>query len=85
VKLYCSHRTCSHCGQGLLFVFKNMSAEQLYLYCQECQHGWEDAEQWQDETCAFPAQTEDFESVPAAWHDIEDQLWQRYASRVLEQ
>lgn len=85
MKLYCSHRTCSLCGQGPLFVFKNMSAESLYLYCQECGHGWEDAERWHDQACAFLAPSEAFESVPAGWHDIEEQLWQRYASQVLEQ
>jgi hypothetical protein len=83
--LYCSDRICSHCGQGRLFVFKNTSAEQLYLHCAECEYGWDDAERWHDQGSGFLTLTEEFEAVPASWVDIEDQCWQRYASQELHE
>ena len=83
--LYCSQRICPLCGRGRLFVFKNTSTEQLYLHCQECEHGWDDAEQWYDRASAFPTLSAPFEAIPASWFDIEDQGWQRYALQVLHQ
>ena len=85
MKLYCSHRICSCCGKGRLFVYKNTVVDCLYLHCQECEYGWDNAEQWYDRDSAFLTRTEDFEAVPASWYDIEDQLWQRYGSQTLQQ
>jgi hypothetical protein len=63
---------------------KDLSAERLYLHCEECESGWYDPREVDDLTAKFLTLDEDFETEPATWDDIEKADWQQYAVNVIE-
>ncbi len=71
---------CAFCNQGRLFLVKNVTANALYLHCEECEWGWRDPEQVGDLTACFLTLDEDFDAEMASWKDIEDAGWQQYVS-----
>lgn len=79
------YTTCKNCHhQGRLFVMKNLSANQLYLHCEECEWGWYDPTKVDDLTAKFLTLDEDFEAEPATWDEIEKAGWQQYAVNMVE-
>ena len=63
---------------------KNLSAEQLYLHCEECEDGWHNPHQVDDLAAGFLTLLQDFEAEPATWEEIEKAGWQQYATNVDE-
>ena len=68
------YKTCPFCGQGRLFVFKNIDRNKLYLHCEECETGYYDLEKL-DKEHSFLTLLEDFKSIEASQDDILKSKW----------
>ena len=72
--------TCPVCsGQGRLLLFKDLTAGQLYLHCEECEWGWRDPDKATDPKAGFLTLNEEFEAAPATKQDIQGEGWEKYA------
>ena len=68
------YKTCPFCGQGRLFVFKNMDQGKLYLHCEECETGYYDPNKLNKEH-SFLTLQEDFKAIEATEEDILKSEW----------
>lgn len=68
------YKTCPFCNQGRLFIFKNLSTNRLYLHCEECERGYNDARNINSDS-SFLTLEEDFEAVEATFEDIRQFKW----------
>lgn len=69
---------CSFCQQGRLFVFKNTTDNNLYLHCEECERGWLNPDEVDDDNESFLTLVQKFEATEANGDDIEKYGWQKY-------
>ena len=76
---YFWYRTCPVCEQGRLLLFKDLTANRLYLHCEECEWGWHDPERAADKDAGFLTLDQQFEAAPASVDDIQSFGWERYA------
>jgi uncharacterized protein (DUF983 family) len=68
------YKTCPFCGQGRLFVYKNIDSNKLYLHCEECETGYNDPERL-DKDHSFLTLLEDFNAIEASQEDILQSDW----------
>jgi hypothetical protein len=76
---YYWYRTCPICRQGRLLIFKDLTRNELYLHCEECEWGWRDPDAAESRGAAFLTLDEEFESAPATAEDLVFFTWQKYA------
>lgn len=71
--------TCPFCHQGRLFVYKNITGNNLYLHCEECERGWLTPEDILEKGKGFLTILEEFDAVEASSSDIKNYGWNKYA------
>jgi hypothetical protein len=69
---------CPFCQQGRLYLWKNVTADRLYLHCEECERGFAHPDRLTAPD-SFLTLTQDFEGAAARWEDICAAGWQAYA------
>lgn len=72
------YTTCRFCQQGRLYLFKNLTTQQLYLHCEECERGFENPERL-EVADSFLTLTREYEATAATWDDIRAAGWEGYA------
>ncbi len=78
-------KVCPRCdGQGRLVVSLNITANELYLHCDECEAGWRDPEDLTYPQAMFSTLDEAFEARDATLADIVQHGWQKYAQHKLQ-
>lgn len=70
---------CPFCHQGRLFVYKNISNNNLYLHCEECERGWLRPEDTLENNNGFLTILEEFDAIEASFIDIKNYGWSKYA------
>lgn len=79
------YRTCPHCdGQGRLIITKDVTANRLYLHCDECEWGWRDPERVDNADAKFLTLNESFGAEDATREDIGRHGWGKYALHHFE-
>ncbi len=79
------YTTCINCnGQGRLFITKDVTANRLYLNCEECEWGWRDPEQVDNPEAKFLTLNESFEAEDATSEEIDRHGWGMYALHQFE-
>lgn len=68
------YKTCPFCGQGRLFIYKDINADRLYLHCEECERGYYDPSNIVAEA-SFLILSENFEAKEASVEDIVEGGW----------
>ena len=68
-------------GGGRLHIFEDLSRNELYLHCDECEWGWRNPEEASSPDAAFMTVTEEFEARLADWNTIQRYGWEKYARR----
>ena len=67
-------------GQGRLLIFKDLTANGLYLHCEEWEWGWRDPRMAHKKEAGFLSLDQEFEARPANRRDIEEFGWQNFST-----
>ena len=79
------YKSCSICGQGRLYIWKDITHERLYLHCEECEWGWLNPLDANDRDKAFLTIDMDFESESVDIDTIRMYGWEEYAQHSYEE
>lgn len=73
------YRTCTSCGQGRLYLQRDITHDRLYLHCEECEWGWLDPEACDRGEPGFLTLLLEYESDNPSESEIEVAGWRRFA------
>ncbi len=74
-------KACQHCEQGRLFIYMDITNDNLYLHCEECEWGWRDPNELSP-AHGFLTIDEDFDATPATMFDITRFSWEKFADET---
>lgn len=77
---YFWYKTCSNCnGQGRLIITEDVTHNNLYLHCEECEMGWRNIKDVDDFKKGFLTLNEEFETENPTYEKICEYGWKEYA------
>lgn len=68
---------CSSCRQGRLFLFRNLSTDDIYAHCEECEWAYLTPAEI-DKRGGFLTLLEEFDAVYAESDEISRSVWANY-------